>query len=67
MNTNDMRQERICQDRAYRQAAHRLYAKPGVVDVDETASVSVAASDGRGTLGAYVEAWVWVPKDALNK
>lgn len=44
----------------YREAAERLHGIEGECEIDGDAVVSFGDSPG-----AYVQAWVWVPKDAL--
>lgn len=45
----------------YREAANKIYGSEGEVEIDDDADVSEGL-DG----GAYVEAWVWVPYDAVG-
>lgn len=45
----------------YRSAARRLWHEEGSIEVDEAAAVSLS-EDG----GAYVQAWVWVPRKGLD-
>jgi hypothetical protein len=49
----------------YRAAARRLYNKDGECEVDTDAPVSM--QDPAEAEGAYVQAWVWVPADAITK
>ncbi len=49
-------------DKSFRDAAIRLFHKDGEVEVDADARVSRYDD----TNGAYVQAWVWVPADALR-
>lgn len=48
-------------DRIYRAAAVDRYDDEGTLEIDDDATVS-RSPDG----GAYVQAWVWVPDDALG-
>jgi len=41
----------------YRTRAKELYHQEGEIEVDPDARVSIGGSDG-----AYVQAWVWVPR-----
>lgn len=43
----------------YREAAKRLHHRDGELEIDDNARVSHGADDG-----AYVQAWVWVPRAA---
>lgn len=47
--------------RKYREAARRLYARDGEIEVDDEDIVSFAED------GAYVQAWVWVGEDNLRE
>ncbi len=44
--------------------AKRLFQDDGTLEVDDGAEVSRA--DGNPEQGAYVQAWVWVPDDAVK-
>jgi hypothetical protein len=46
----------------YVKAAQRLYNKDGECEIDEFDSTLNQVSHGED-LGAYVQAWVWVPED----
>ncbi len=48
--------------RWFRMRAKELYHRDGEIEVDDNARVSLG--DDRG---AYVEAWVWVPKGENKK
>ena len=45
---------------AYRRAAKALHEAEGEIEFDTDAVVSL------GDNGAYVQAWIWVDKDALT-
>jgi hypothetical protein len=58
--------KRTKQQDAYFQHARDHMQKDGEVEIDDDARVSLS-EDGGGVCGAYVQAWIWVPKDALTK
>lgn len=45
----------------YRRAAKRMFGEDGVIEFDDEAEVSKGDPEAGGDLGAYVQAWVWVP------
>lgn len=51
---------------AYREAAKRIHEVEGLVEIDELDAV-VSLSEDHGAGGAYVQAWVWVDEDELNR
>ena len=60
-------------DRRYCEAAHRMYHKDGEIEVDGNAAISKELVTKSGTPrkrgkeeGAYVQAWVWVPRDEIE-
>ena len=52
----------------YRKAAYKKHHKSGVVEVDLCGEVSpdIGGPQGEVARGAYVQAWVWVPADAVE-
>ena len=46
---------------AYRHAAKRLHAAEGEIEFDADAAVSPSED------GAYVQAWIWVDREALSQ
>jgi hypothetical protein len=49
----------------YRDAAKRLHEVDGECEIDYRAKVSRV--DGPEEEGAYVQAWVWVPREEVDK
>lgn len=49
-------------DTRFRAAAKRLHEREGELEIDDEATVS----HGDDAQGAYVQAWVWVPRWALK-
>lgn len=48
-------------DWQYRAAAHRIHHYEGIVEMDDGATVS-----RWNDKGAYIEAWIWVPREHLT-
>lgn len=48
---------------AYRRAAKAEHEEEGRIEVDDNAAVSC----GDPAEGAYVQAWVWVPRDLAKR
>lgn len=49
-------------DKAFRAAAKDMYQEDGVIEIDNDAVVSLSDDYGMGITGAYVAAWVYVPR-----
>src|SRR5712691_6732601 len=49
----------------YREAAKRLHQEDGECEIDANAKISRASTEDEE--GAYVQAWVWVPRQAVDK
>ncbi len=56
----DGKQEEFMNDEWFRSQAKALYHEDGAIEVDANALVSVGKEQG-----AYVQAWVWVPTEAI--
>jgi hypothetical protein len=55
-----MARKKVATKAVYREAAQQNLARGGELEVDENAKVSMGDDDG-----AYVAAWVWVPRSSL--
>lgn len=53
-------------DEAFRKAAKDMLEVEGVLEIDDTAEVSRNDDAASGGDGAYVQAWVWVPNEAVK-
>jgi hypothetical protein len=54
-------------EQRYRNAAKRLHHEGGVLEVDSSAKVSVAFGLHFVPLGAYVQCWVWVDREEIQR
>jgi len=61
----DKKSKKLPTAEEYRDAAKRLYHVDGATEIDDKARVS-RESTAREE-GAYVQAWVWVPRQAVDK
>lgn len=61
---------RIEKENAYRSVAREMYAMKSNddIEIDDDADVSIDTPPPHDTeIGAWVEAWVWVPKEEYDK
>jgi hypothetical protein len=59
----------VLEHRDYAAAARRIYKGSGTHDdgdINFDIDPEISKADGRDFEGAYVQAWVWVPKEAAN-
>ncbi len=52
---------------AYIEAANGLHAVDGELEIEDAGRVSESGQNPGGEEGAYVQAWVWVPKEAMHR
>jgi hypothetical protein len=63
--STDKKKKKLPTAKQYREAAKRLHHEDGECEVDDNARVSRSSMDDEE--GAYVQAWVWVPRQAVDK
>jgi hypothetical protein len=56
-----MARKKVATKAAYRQYAQENLHRDGEQEFDESAKVSMGDDDG-----AYVQAWIWVPRSSLG-
>jgi hypothetical protein len=63
--STDKNRKKLPTAKQYREAAKRLHQEDGECEVGGNARVS--RDHGPGEEGAYVQAWVWVPRQAVDR
>jgi hypothetical protein len=63
--STDKKSKKLPTAKEYRDAGKRLYHVDGATEIDDKARVSRESTEREE--GAYVQAWVWVPRQAVDK
>src|SRR5260370_23329918 len=65
--STDKKSKKLPTARAYREAAKRLHHVEGECEIDDNAKqAKVSRTRKQDEEGAYVQAWVWVPREEVD-